>query len=268
MKVVIVDDSAADRRLCRILLEEAYGSRLEVLEPGEGEERNEPVFAVTLSGRSAATGLANLIAEKDIQIQELHHRVKNNLQVVATLLRLQAEASTNPMATAVLRESQLRVEAIAMIHRQLSESAGLRGVTLAQQTTSLMTNLFDVFGVDRSIISGHVAVCPGPDGAPLFLGIDQAVPVGLILNEIVSNSLKHAFPRGRSGSIRIEAQRSGSRVELAVKDDGVGVPEDLGSRKTASLGLQIVEILARQLKGTWELKRQGGTAFRMSFPET
>ena len=114
---------------------------------------------------------------------------------------------------------------------------------------------------------GQVVVCPRPDGAPLVLGADQAIATGLILNELISNALKHAFPDGRSGLIRIDAQNHDGRVELAVIDDGVGLPEDLDTRKSKSLGLQIVEILARQLRGAWELKSESGTIFRLSFPE-
>jgi two-component sensor histidine kinase len=187
--------------------------------------------------------------------------------VIASLLRLQAEATADETATAVLRESQHRVEAIAMIHEQLYESADLRQVQLAQQANLLMANLFNAFGVDPSRICGQVVVCPRSDGDPLVLGVDQAIPVGLILNELISNSLKHAFPGGRSGLIRIAAQSHDGRVELAVIDDGVGVPEDLANRKNKSLGLQIVEILVRQFNGTWELKREAGTTFRLSFPE-
>jgi two-component sensor histidine kinase len=215
--------------------------------------------------------LARSLAEKKVLIEELHHRVKNNLQVIASLLRMQAKAATDQTITAVLQESQHRVEAIAMIHEQLYESADLRQVPLARQANLLLANLFSAFGVDPERISGHVAVRPRLDGTPLVLGVDQAIPVGLILNELISNSLKHAFPNGRSGSIRIEAysepQSQPGRIELAVIDDGVGVPEDLATRKNKSLGLHIVEILAHQFGGTWELKREAGTRFRLSFPE-
>lgn len=211
--------------------------------------------------------LARSVAEKDVLLKELHHRVKNNLQVIASLLRLQAEAAAGQSVAAVLEESQHRVEAIAMIHDQLYESADLRQVQLARQANLLMTNLFSVFGVDPARISGQVLVCPRPDGSPLVLGVDQAIPIGLILNELISNALKHAFPDGRSGHIRIEARSHDGRVDLAVTDDGVGVPEDLDTRKSKSLGLQIVEILARQFGGSWELKREAGTVFRLSFPE-
>jgi two-component sensor histidine kinase/CheY-like chemotaxis protein len=354
MKVVMVDDSAADRHLCRILLAEVYGPSLEFFEESEALDGlktcravapdcvlldynlpdmtglefltqlhseaplNEPAFAVVmltdsnsyqvalealrsgaqdyllkerLSGqrlglailkavqqvgmirelREEHARLARSLGEKEVLIKELHHRVKNNLQVMASLLRMQAKAATDETVAAVLQESQHRVEAMAIIHEQLYESADLRPVHLAHQANLLMANLFSAFGVDPARISGQVAVCPRPDGTPLVLGVDQAIPIGLILNELISNSLKHAFPNGRSGSIRIEAhsetQSWPGRIELAVIDDGVGVPEDLATRKNKSLGLQIVEILAHQFGGTWELKREAGTKFRLSFPE-
>jgi two-component sensor histidine kinase len=210
--------------------------------------------------------LARSLAEKEVLIKEVHHRVKNNLQVVASLLYLQAQATKDQAAAAVLRESQHRVEAMAMIHEQLYGAADLREVKLAQQARLLMGNLFNSFGVDPSRICGQVVVDAGNDNPPV-LGVDQAIPVLLILNELISNALKHAFPQERSGSIRVEAHSRDSRMELAVIDDGVGVPEDFSNAKSTTLGLQIVEILARQLRGTWELKRDSGTMFRLSFPE-
>jgi two-component sensor histidine kinase len=210
--------------------------------------------------------LARSLAEKEVLIKEVHHRVKNNLQIVASLLYLQAQATKDETAAGVLRESQHRVEAMAMIHEQLYGAADLREVKLAQQANLLMENLFNSFGVDPSRISGQVVVGTPADGPPV-LGVDQAIPVLLILNELISNALKHAFPQERSGSIRVEAHSRDSRMELAVIDDGVGVPEDFGDGRSKTLGLQIVEILARQLRGTWELKREGGTMFHLSFPE-
>jgi two-component sensor histidine kinase len=215
--------------------------------------------------------LARSLAEKEVMIQELHHRAKNNLQIIASLLRLQAKAASDEIVGALLQQSQHRLEAMAMIHEQLHDSSDFRNVHLDLQASHLMANLFSAYGVDPARTSGQVTVCPRPDGTPLVLGVDQAIPTGLILNELITNALKHAFPNGRSGLIRvkarIEAQNQDGRVELAVIDDGVGLPEDLDARKSKSLGLQIVEILARQLRGTWELKREAGTVFRLSFPE-
>jgi two-component sensor histidine kinase/CheY-like chemotaxis protein len=346
----MVDDSVADRRLCRILLEDVYGPGLQFFEESEAAaglttcravgpdcvlldyklpdmsgleflkqlvsegSLSQPAFAVVMltglsseqvaveamrsgahdyllkdriSGRGLGMAiqkatqkvglirelreeharLARSLAEKEVLIKEVHHRVKNNLQVIASLLHLQAESATDESVIAVLRGSQHRVEAIAMIHEQLYGSADLHQVHLAQQANLLITNLFNAFGVDAGRISGQVVVRARPEGGPLVLGIHQAIPTGLILNELISNALKHAFPGGRRGTIRIEAHSQDGRVELAVIDDGVGVPEDLASRKSKSLGLQIVEILAHQLRGTWELKREAGTIFRLSFPE-
>lgn len=210
--------------------------------------------------------LARSLVEKDVLIKEVHHRMKNNLQVVTSLLHLQMLATEDPAAAAALRESQHRVEAMAMIHEQLYGAADLREVNLAEQATLLMRNLYHSFGVDPSRISSRLEVGSQAEGL-LLVGIDQAIPVLLILNELVSNALKHAFPRERSGSIRMEADRRSGRVEMAVIDDGVGMPEDFTLGKSTTLGLQIVEILARQLHGTWEWKREGGTMFRVSFPE-
>jgi two-component sensor histidine kinase len=210
--------------------------------------------------------LTQSLAEKEVLIKEIHHRVKNNLQIVASLLNLQAQGTTEQAAADVLRESRHRVEAMAMIHEQLSGAGGFREVELAPQARLLMGNLFNSFGVDPSRICGQVVVDAGDNHRPV-LGVDQAIPVLLILNEVISNALKHAFPQERSGSIRIAAHSRDSRMKLSVIDDGVGGPQDWGDPENKTLGLQIVEILAGQLRGTWEWKREGGTMFHLSFPE-
>jgi len=240
-------------------------------------QKNDPIQEL----REEHARLTRSLAEKEVLIKEIHHRAKNNLQIVASLLRLQAQAATEQAATDVLRESQHRVEAMAMIHQQLCGSAGFREIELAPQARLLMGNLFKAFGVDPSRICGQVVVDAGvanagvanagvanaeDDGSPV-LSVDQSIPVLLILNELISNALKHAFPEERSGSIRVEAHSRNRRMELSVIDDGVGLPEGFGDPQNKTLGLQIVEILARQLRGTWELKREGGTMFHLSFPE-
>jgi len=208
----------------------------------------------------AERSLAVALAEKEVLIKEVHHRVKNNLQVIASLLGLQAAAIGDQRLASALQESQNRVESMALIHEQLYRSADLKEVALDQHVRSLLANLLHSYGAPAGI-AGYAEI------APLSLHADQAIPVGLILNELASNALKHAFPGRSSGCIRIGGHRSNGRIHLTVRDDGVGLPKDFDARRTKSLGLQIVNILTGQLKGTLELQPGAGTAFHLSFPE-
>lgn len=207
--------------------------------------------------------LARSLAEKEVLVKEVHHRVKNNLQVIASLLHLHADMLEDTNAAAELRESQHRVEAMAMVHEQLYESGDLREVDLVRHARLLLSNLFTAYGVDPDQISGAVEA----DGESLVLGVDRAIPAGLILNELVSNGMKHAFPEGRAGSVRIRLRRLEGNIHVEVSDDGVGMPPGLDLRKSKSLGLKIVDILTRQLKGSVEFNTNGGTNFRLIFPE-
>jgi len=205
--------------------------------------------------------LARSLAEKEVLIQEVHHRVKNNLAVIASLLRLQASNMPDRNSAAALKESQNRVESMALIHEQLYTNGNLREVDLAQHAALLAGSLFHSYGIDPARISWRVAV------EALPLGVDQAIPAGLILNELVSNALKHAFPDGRSGSVVIEGGRRQGRIHLAVEDDGVGVRPGVELVRPKSLGMQIINILTRQLKGTFEMACGRPATFKISFPE-
>ena len=205
--------------------------------------------------------LTRSLAEKEILIQEVHHRVKNNLAVIASLLRLQATALADDRLSSALRDSQNRVESMALIHEQLYANADLREVNLAQHASLLAGGLFHSYGIDAARISWRVAL------EPLRLGVDQAIPLGLILNELVSNALKHAFPDGRCGELVIEGGRDGRIIYLTVRDDGIGVPPGVERVRPNSLGMQIIQILTRQLKGTFEVACSEPATFRISFPE-
>lgn len=212
--------------------------------------------------------LAHSLGEKEVLVKEVHHRVKNNLQVIASLLRLHADMLEDASAAAELRESQHRVEAMAMIHEQLYESEDLREVDLARHAQLILSNLFTAYGVEPDQIQGTVEA----NGQALVMGVDRAIPAGLILNELVSNALKHAFPEGRRGAVRIALQRTaeddgGGRILVTISDDGVGLPQGLDIGKSKSLGLKIVDILTRQLKGSVEMASSAGATFRISFPE-
>jgi two-component sensor histidine kinase len=203
--------------------------------------------------------LDQLLAEKDVLLNEVHHRVNNNLQIIASLLRMQAEDFPDQKVADALLQSQLRVESMALIHAHLYNASDWSAVEFAKYTGVLAGTLFRSYGVDESKISCHVQI------VPFNLGVDRAIPAGLILNELISNALKHAFPGGL-GSILITGELSGGRIDLAVQDDGPGIQPTVEPRRQ-SLGLKIVNILSRQLKGTFTPPQPGAPSiFRISFP--
>jgi two-component sensor histidine kinase len=198
--------------------------------------------------------------EKEVLLKEVHHRVKNNLQVISSLLNLQAGTVKDPNVLQVFKESQHRVRAMALIHEKLYQSPDLVKVDFGEYVQSLTGYLFRSFGVERATIALKVNV------KDVFLEVETAIPCGLIVNELVSNALKHAFPAGREGEIRIDAQAEGTEhVTLRVSDNGVGFPPAVDFRTTASLGLRLVNTLTKQLEGMIELQSSGGTAFQIRF---
>ena len=211
--------------------------------------------------------LAAMLAEKEVLLKEVHHRVKNNLQVIVSLLRLQTRGSRDRRLNEALLESQHRVESMALIHEQLYETTDLREVDLARHTAMLIGKLFNSYGIEARRIDCRVKI------APLPLAVDQAIPAGLIMNELISNALKHAFPGGRSGVLEVRGGCQEGRAFFEVCDDGVGIPPEIDLTRPRSLGLEIVNILARQLKGVITLNRafseeRAGTTLRVSFPAT
>jgi len=200
------------------------------------------------------------LQEKEILLKEIHHRVKNNLQIISSMLNLQAKSIKDSRASEMFRESQNRVRSIALIHEKLYESKNLSDLDLTDHIRSLVSYLFRSYGAHPDRIVPRVRVKDG------FLGMDTAIPCGLIINELVSNSLKYAFPEGRQGEISVELLRDNDdRFTLVVSDDGVGFPKDLDFRNTATLGLQLVNTLTDQLKGSIELRSHAGTKFALTF---
>jgi two-component sensor histidine kinase/ligand-binding sensor protein len=205
-------------------------------------------------------------AQKTALLQEVHHRVNNNLQVIASLLRAQAESAENIQVTDALRTSQGRIDAMALIHAQFIDTADLSEIDFAGYVARLLDSLFISHGADQNQVTGSVEM------AALTLPLEQAIPAGLILGELISNAIKHAFPDQRRGSILIEGSRQGGRIELRMRDNGVGLaerPEPVGRK---SHGLKIVKILTGQLHGRLEripsVSESGsGTGFRISFPD-
>jgi two-component sensor histidine kinase len=205
--------------------------------------------------------LRNSLVEKETLLKEVHHRVKNNLQVISSLLKMQSDLLSNETAVAALKESQQRVLSMALIHERLYGSRQMDAVDFAAYAETLTGELFYSYARPKGHVMRRLKL------SRLLLNIDQAIPCGLILNELVTNALKYAFPDDRSGEITIElTQPSANWVRLTVADDGVGLPEGFTWQHSKSLGLPIVEILAKQLGGQLSVQNNGGAVFSVEFP--
>lgn len=199
---------------------------------------------------------------REMYLRELHHRVKNNLQVISSLLFLQSAHTDDAKAHAILQESQTRVKSIALIHERLYRSPELTKVEFPSYVRDLVADLVRTHGVENQPVAVEMNI-----GVPT-LEIDTAVPCGLIIHELVSNVLKHAFPGNRGGRVAIEMTPLAPReFMLIVRDDGVGLPADFEQRGKASLGLKLVRDLVRQLDGEMDVDVAGGTTFRLRLKE-
>jgi len=211
--------------------------------------------------RQAEQKLKTSLREKDLLLQEVHHRVKNNLQVISSLLNMQAVAAENPELTSALQESRERIIAMAIIHEMLYSSDSLHSIDFAKYVQLLSDEVSNSYGRNPALIRFEF------DLQPVHLEIDCAIPCGLILNELLSNALKYAFPGGRQGDVRISL-REWNGIRLAVEDNGIGLSEDRAVRERKSLGLNIVQILTQQLRGTMAITSHKGTQFVLTFPIT
>jgi two-component sensor histidine kinase len=199
--------------------------------------------------------------EKELLLKEIHHRVKNNLQVISSLLYLQSRQIEDEETLGMFLESQHRVRSMALVHERLYQTQDLSKVDTADYIRTLASQLFRSY----SASADRTQLTINADN--IALGIDVAVPCGLIINELLSNALKHAFPGTRMGRVFVGLTRiMDGQINLVVSDDGVGFPEDLDFRQTQSLGLQLVNTLVQQLEGTIELDRSHGTKFEIVLP--
>jgi PAS domain S-box-containing protein len=201
------------------------------------------------------------LEEKKVLLREIHHRVKNNMQIISSLLNLQTIYINNEKVVDILKESQNRIKSMAMIHEKLYESSGLTRIGFSDYITHLTTYLFQSYIVDMKRIELKL------DVEDILLDIDTAIPCGLIINELVTNSIKHAFDDGKEGSIIIQLHKLNDKLFLSVRDDGVGFPKTLDYKNTETLGLQLINSLVMQLDGTLELKINHGTEFKIMFNE-
>jgi two-component sensor histidine kinase len=196
-------------------------------------------------------------------LKEVHHRVKNNMQIISTLLDLQSEGIRDENAVAAFRQSQDRIKAMALIHERLYKSTDIAFVNFQSYIEDLSAHLFDSYLVDLGRITLHV------DAAGVTMGIDRAIPCGLIINDLLANSLKHAFPDNRRGEIRIDFRRKDDRqITIMVADNGVGMPPGLDFTKIGTLGLQLVNLLTKQLSGNIKMSGGPGTIWEITFSAT
>jgi PAS domain S-box-containing protein len=243
-----------------------------------GESKPYQVYATfnDITARKQATDqLRASLDEKVVLLQEIHHRVKNNLQVISSLLDMQAMRSLDPLAAQVLQDSQNRVRAMALVHEKLYRSQDLSSIDIAEYVRGVTGYLLGMYADHSRGVSLNVQV------DDVSLDLDMAIPCGLIINELVSNALKYAFPSGEGGTlseggppdgdrrdeicVQLRAQENG-RLALVVSDNGVGLPPGLDLNSPESLGLRLVSMLAQQLRGSLELDRSGGTRFTITFP--
>jgi PAS domain S-box-containing protein len=204
------------------------------------------------------------LQEKEVLLKEIHHRVKNNLQVISSLLDMQALSTHNPEAIEVLEDSRHRVKIMAFVHERLYQSEDLASIDVAEYVESLTGHLLTVYEDRAGAVTLELRI------DDVVLDLDTAVATGLIINELVSNSLKHAFPSQREGEGAILVALGSlddDRLELQVRDNGVGLPPDLDVQDSQSLGLRLVNMLTQQLRGALEVDRSAGAAFRITFPE-
>lgn len=212
--------------------------------------------------KRAEEQLKAALREKEVLIKEIQHRVKNNLQLVASLLNLQSGYIKDKAALEIFRESQLRIRCMALIQEKFYRAGNLTRINFSEYVRNLASSLAQAYGISDKDIVLKTQI------DDVFLGIDTAIPCGLVINELVSNSLKHAFPADTAGEIHIHLRaREDCRIALTVSDNGVGLPSGLDVRHTDSLGLQLVNTLIDQLGGTLEIENGRGTTFRIIFEE-
>jgi len=235
-----------EQEQAKVLLETEVRNRAQALEKLEAKEDE----------------LRRLLDEKETLLKEVHHRVKNNLQVISSLLRMQGDLLTDHRAAAALRDSQRRIASMAHIHELLYSSQCMDQIDFADYARMLIADLMQTYnglghGVTACLNTAHV-----------LLKVDQAIPCGLILNELVTNAVKYAYPPGASGEIVVELRESAAAVvTLSVADRGIGLPEGFDWQNAKSMGLPIVDLLTNQLAGTLRVQTNPGAAFTIEFPK-
>ena len=213
--------------------------------------------------KAAEDKLRESLREREVMLREIHHGVKNNMQIMSSLLRLQARRISDEKAKSAFIESQNQIRSMAMIHEKLYQAKDFSRVDFADYLKKMVTHLLAVYGLEEKRVQFKV------EAQNVLLGVNRAIPCGLIFNELVSNALKHAFPEGKRGELIVRMFKDDDgKVHLIVKDSGPGLPETIDIHKPQSLGLQIVADLTKQLDGEMEVRRDRGSEFEITFFDT
>ena len=214
-----------------------------------------------LKRRNAEAEIIKSLNEKEILLKEIHHRVKNNLTVISSLLNLQSHYIKDKDDLIMFKESQSRAKSMALIHQKIYSSTDLKRINFGEYITTLSKDIF------HSYSHGSNTVKLNLDVEDIMLDTDLAIPLGLILNELLTNSLKYAFPPNTidNGNILVSLLRTDNGYCLGVVDDGIGFPDDIDLDSTDSLGLQLITTLTNQIEGKIDLDQSVGTSFKMRF---
>lgn len=200
------------------------------------------------------------VREKEQLLKEIHHRVKNNLQIVSSLLSLQSESVEDTRFLNMIRESKNRINSMALVHEMLYKSKDLNKVELKEYIQRLTRSLVSSFSTEKDKVSIQLTIDEN-----IFLEIDKMIPVGLILNELISNSFKYAFTKSENNEIKILLVRAGDLLKLEMSDNGKGLDES--KSKSTSLGLQLIRMLSEQLNGTCIFRNDNGAKFELIFSQ-
>ncbi|EMJ96113.1 histidine kinase dimerization/phosphoacceptor domain -containing protein [Leptospira alstonii] len=210
--------------------------------------------------KAAEKQIRDSLKEKDLLLKEIHHRVKNNLQIVSSILSLQSNYIKEPHLLEIFHESQSRIKSIALVHELLYEQGHLAKIEFKDYLENLVENIFRTIRTDPNRIEYVV------ESDPALMELDSAIHCGLIVNELLTNSIKYAFPDGRKGKISVSLKVENNICILTIEDDGIGLPIDLDVKTATSMGLQLVDTLIHQIGATLEIRRDAGACFIFKFP--
>jgi PAS domain S-box-containing protein len=205
--------------------------------------------------------LEKTLEEKNTLMKEIYHRTKNNLMVISSLLSLQSRYIKDENTQSIFKESQNRAKSMAMIHEKLYRSGDLEHLNFTEYIINLSNDLYDTYTLDKNLIKLVL------DFDDVTLNVEISIPLALILNELLTNSLKHAFPNGKGGEIKVELKKYDEILKLTVSDNGIGFPEDRDYHNTDTLGMLIINSLTDQIDGELNLEKNNGTKFTVTFKE-